>query len=104
MRSGKAKLAVWLVLLLSANLATAAGPAARAPAEKKPRPYLRLSRDRNDVPLALETAIVRFASAKGYPRTLHGRSDRPPSTLPTRPTTTNSTASSKGMTPCSTNW
>jgi hypothetical protein len=57
------RLAAWLALLLAARLASAAeGP---APDDKAPGQFLRLTRDKDGAPLALETAIVRCASAAG---------------------------------------
>ena len=52
-------------LLLLSQLAAAETPAAhRVPAKQTPQ-FLRLTRDKNNVPLAMETAIVRFAPAAG---------------------------------------
>ena len=70
MRSAKVRLAAWLVLLLSAGAAPADAPAVQAPAEKQPRQFMRLSRDKDNAPLALETAIVRCAPVKGDQRRL----------------------------------
>ena len=62
------QLAVW-GLLLVAGTASAADP---APAKPKTTPdrFLRISRDQNKKPIALETPIVRFSPVNGQPQGL----------------------------------
>ncbi len=55
--------AVFALLLLS-QMTTAAPPPPRPPPKQAPQ-FLRLTRDKNNVPLALQTAVVRFAPAAG---------------------------------------
>jgi hypothetical protein len=56
--------ALFVLLCLSQLAAAAPPPARRAPPKQTPQ-FLRLTRDKNNVPLALETAVVRFAPAAG---------------------------------------
>jgi hypothetical protein len=63
MRSVKTKLAAWLLLLLLAGTAAAEKPAGHREPAKGPAQFLRISRDKNNAPLALETAVVRLAPA-----------------------------------------
>jgi len=65
MQSVKPRLAAWLLLLLLSRVAAAETPPARPEAAKQTSQFLRLSRDKNNAPLALETAIVRYAPAAG---------------------------------------
>jgi hypothetical protein len=65
MQGAKSRLAALFLLLLLSKLATAETPPARPEAAKQTTHFLRLSRDKNNTPLALETAIMRFAPAAG---------------------------------------
>jgi hypothetical protein len=62
MRRAKSLAAVWLLILLVAEAAMAAPP--QPGQARRASPFVRISRDKNNAPLALETAIVRFAPAK----------------------------------------
>jgi hypothetical protein len=64
MQGLKPRLAACFVLLLLSELATAAPPAHRPPTKQTPQ-SLRVTRDKNKVPVALEAAIVQFAPASG---------------------------------------
>jgi hypothetical protein len=63
MRVYKPGLAVW-ALLLAATVIAAEGAAAPPKNDGTPAQFLRLTRDKDRVPLALETLIVRYAPAK----------------------------------------
>ena len=65
MPSRRPRLTALFPLLLLSQFAAAETPAAhRVPPKQTPQ-FLRLLRDKNNVPLALETAIVRFAPTAG---------------------------------------
>jgi hypothetical protein len=58
-------LVAWgFLLMLAATVAAADGPA-QPPAEKAPGRFLRLTRDKDNQPVALETPIMRFGPADG---------------------------------------
>ena len=63
MRNLKPRLAAVFVLLSLSQMATAAPPPAHRPPRKPTPQFLRLTRNKNNVPLALQAAIVRFAPA-----------------------------------------
>jgi hypothetical protein len=65
MRCFKPGLTAIFVLLLLSEMATAATPKARRVPPKQTPQFLRIARDKKNVPLAMETAIVRFAPAAG---------------------------------------
>jgi hypothetical protein len=66
MLSTKSRYAAWLALLIFAGSAAAAEPtSARPKTDKEPSQFLRLSRDRANAPLALETAIIHCAPLNG---------------------------------------
>jgi hypothetical protein len=65
MRRLKAGVAALFILLLLSKLAVAGPPATQPAPRKQPPQFLRLTRDKKNVPLAMETAIVRFAPASG---------------------------------------
>lgn len=61
-------ISVLLALALVASVAQARQPKAKQPAAREAQPatsYIRLDRDKADVPIALNTAIVRFARKDG---------------------------------------
>jgi len=66
----KPRLATWLALLLVARSAQAAEGPSPPQVEKTLGQFIRLTRDKNNAPLAMETAIIRFAPADGRRRTL----------------------------------
>ncbi len=63
------RFAAWLALLLAARSVLAAEGPAQPRDDKTPGRFLRLTRDKDNTPLALETPIVRYASANGGRRT-----------------------------------
>jgi hypothetical protein len=65
-QSLKPKLTALITLLLLSQLAAAAPPTRRPPPKQTPQ-FLRLTRDKSNAPLALETAIMRLAPAAGAP-------------------------------------
>jgi hypothetical protein len=65
----KPRLVACVLLLLLSQMAAAETPPAH-PKTAKPAPqYVRMSRDKNNAPLVMETAVVRFAPATGDRRT-----------------------------------
>jgi hypothetical protein len=65
MQGLKPRLAACFVLLLLSELATAAPPPAHRPPAKRTPQSLRVMRGKNNVPVALEAAVVQFAPASG---------------------------------------
>ena len=63
------RFAVWVALLLAARCLPAAEVPAEAPDEKESSQFLRLTRDKDDVPTSLETSIIRYAPVDGPRRT-----------------------------------
>jgi hypothetical protein len=61
----KSPCVAWGFLLMLAGTVAAADGPAQPPAEKLPGRFLRLARDKDNQPVALETPIMRFAPADG---------------------------------------
>lgn len=60
----------WLAPLLLTSLAAAETPPLQSKADKVASRFVRVNRDKNQVPLALETSIVRCAPAPGADRSI----------------------------------
>ena len=67
--NARLRLAAWLSLVLVARSAPAAEGPAPPQGDKAPGQFIRLARDKDHAPLALETSITRFAPADGRRRT-----------------------------------
>jgi hypothetical protein len=63
-------LGIWLALSWLVQPATAADAASAPKSDKTPPGFMRVTRDNDNAPLALETPIIRFAPAGGGPRGL----------------------------------
>ena len=68
MFNARLKYAIWFALFLTAGRATAAEQPAPPKGDKTSNRFLRLTRDKDKSPLALETAIVRFTPVDGKRR------------------------------------